>query len=356
MKSKFILLVLVVIVLVSIFPVSVLAGKDTQVLLKSPITKRSSSKSLVAHYKFDGDLKDSSSYGNDGKVSKGNITYVKGKFGEAAKFDGKSYVEVLDSDSLDLEKTFTISVWLCKEEVYNDVPVLSKGLGGDEADYGGVPYILWHDAAGTLPTLDIHEPNDWARISHYDGLDNFNTLHMITFTLDIPNKVAKLYVNGQPFKGEKLNWEFSGDKLNVSKENLFIGLSKNGDDLHYFNGYMDDLRIYNTVLSANEVNALYVGESQESKEIKEKKEYISINITPNTMAIMKEKGILYINATGVKPDGKKEDITEKTIYKSSNEKVCTVDKEGKVVGVSKGTATITVTSGDLKKQISLTVK
>lgn len=356
MKTKFLTFLIVIVLLISNLPINGVTEKVSDIQQKTPLIKSNNSSNLVAHYKFDGNLKDSSAHANDGKVPKGNITYVKGKFREAAKFDGKSYIEVLDSDSLDLEKTLTISVWLYKEEVYNDVPVLSKGLGEDEDDYGGVPYILWHDAAGTLPTLDIHEPNDWARISHYDGLDNFNTLHMITFTLDIPNKNAKLYVNGQLFKGEMIEWEFSGDKLNISKENLFIGLSKYGDDLNYFNGYMDDLRIYNTVLSVAEISALYIGETQEFKTSKELKEYVSMIITPDKMSIMKEKGILYLNAIGVKSDGKKEDITKKVIYKSSNEKICTVDKEGKVAAVSKGTATITVTSGDLMKQIKLTVK
>lgn len=214
MKTKFLTFLIVIVLIISNLPINAVAEKAIDIQQKTPLRKSNNVNNLVAHYKFDGNLKDSSSYGNDGKVPKGNITYVKGKFGEAAKFDGKSYIEVLDSDSLDLEKTLTISVWLYKEEIYNEMPVVSKGLGEDEEDYSGVPYILWHDAAGTLPTLDIHEPNDWARISYYDGLDNFNILHMITFTLDIPNKDAKLYVNGQPFKGEKLKKMIKQDNKN----------------------------------------------------------------------------------------------------------------------------------------------
>ena len=98
------------------------------------------------------------------------------------------------------------------------------------------------------------------------------------------------------------------------------------------------------------VSTLYVGEVQEQKE------YTSMIITPDKMSIMKEKGILNINSIGLKPDGLKEDITTKAIYKSSNESVSTVDKQGKVVAIEKGTATITVTNGDFIKQIILTVK
>jgi hypothetical protein len=38
---------------------------------------------LVAHYKFDGDIKDSSGNGNDGTIEGNTITYVDAKFGKA---------------------------------------------------------------------------------------------------------------------------------------------------------------------------------------------------------------------------------------------------------------------------------
>ncbi|HYF75313.1 MAG TPA: hypothetical protein VD757_01890, partial [Candidatus Nitrosocosmicus sp.] len=49
---------------------------------------------LVAHYKFDGDLKDSSGKGNDGSPEGNGITYADAKFGKGAKFDGATYITV----------------------------------------------------------------------------------------------------------------------------------------------------------------------------------------------------------------------------------------------------------------------
>lgn len=351
MKTKVIALVLVAVLLSSIFPINVLAENTTKTPIRTTPIRKGNTNNLVAHYKFDGNLNDSSSFGNDGKISKGNITYVKGKFGEAAKFDGNSYIEVLDNDSLDLDTKFTISLWLYKDEVYDYLPVLAKGLEGDVEMGIGKPYTLFHEAGGTQPTLQIHSPDDWQDMAPGDLSLNFNTLHMITITIDIPNKQVKHYVNGQLFQGENPEWYFTSDKLHRTNENLFIGGAKVEDDeVHYFHGFMDDLRIYNTVLSATEINSLYLAKPEESKE------YVSMIITPDKMSIMKEKGVLNINALGVKPDGQKEDITTKAIYKSSNEQVATVDKQGKVTAISKGTATITVANGDLIKQILLTVK
>lgn len=358
MKTKVIGLVLIAILLSSIISINVLADKTTKDIPEGNIldqmkfpTKKGNSNNLVAHYKFDGNLNDSSSFGNDGKVSKGNITYVKGRFGEAAKFDGKSFIEVLDNDSLDLDAKFTISVWLYKEEVYNYQPVLAKGLEGDSEMGIGVPYILFHDAAGSMPTLQIHSPDDWIDIHPYELFIDNHILHMITITIDITNGEVKHYLNGNLFQGESPDWYFTSDELHHTEENLFIGCANiDYGEMDYFNGYMDDLRIYNRVLSVEEISALYVGEVQTEKE------YTSMIITPDKMSIMKEKGILNINTIGVKPDGQKEDITAKTIYRSSNEHVFTVDKQGKVLAIGKGTGTITVTNGDLMKQIILTVK
>lgn len=358
MKTKVIALVLMSILLTSIFPVFASAEKNIQIdpgrnildQMKFP-SKTGNSNGLVAHYKFDGNLNDSSNYRNDGKPI-GNITYVKGKFGEAVKFDGKSYIEVLDDDSLDLETTFTISAWLYKEEVYDFLPVLAKGLEGADPEMGiGVPYLLYHDSAGSLPTLEIHSPNDWSSFAPYELDIAFNTLHMVTITMDIPNGDVNHYVNGRLVQSEKPEWYFTSDKLHNSYENLFIGCaSVLYGEIDYFQGFMDDLRIYNRALSANEISALYVGEAQEQNG------YVSMIITPDKMGIMKEKGVLYINTIGVKPDGLKEDITTKAIYSSSNENILTVDKQGKVVAIGKGTATIAVINGDLKNQILFTVK
>ena len=69
---------------------------------------------LVLHLKFDNDTTDSSGNSNNG-TGYGDITYEEGVLGNAAVFDGSSYVEVKDSDTLDLQKNFTISLWANKK-------------------------------------------------------------------------------------------------------------------------------------------------------------------------------------------------------------------------------------------------
>lgn len=81
---------------------------------------------LVVHLKFDDDLTDSSGTGNDAVCEYGKITYEDGIHGKSAVFNGKSYIEIPDSDSLDLSK-LTISLW-----VYKLTPL---------KDYDRIPYV-----------------------------------------------------------------------------------------------------------------------------------------------------------------------------------------------------------------------
>jgi hypothetical protein len=75
---------------------------------------------LVAYYKFENNLKDLSGFKNDGTAVKAsNFKYVDAIAGKGVKFSGASYIEVKDSDSLDLDKGFTFGTWIYKEKSKN---------------------------------------------------------------------------------------------------------------------------------------------------------------------------------------------------------------------------------------------
>jgi hypothetical protein len=89
-----------------------------------------SDEGLVAHYTFDGDLKDATG-SNNGQEGSGSITFVDGKIGKGAKFDGESHFEVENSDSLQLTRTFSFSVWLYRESPLDQgvmMPILCKAI------------------------------------------------------------------------------------------------------------------------------------------------------------------------------------------------------------------------------------
>ncbi|MBN2489034.1 MAG: AbfB domain-containing protein [Methanosarcinaceae archaeon] len=214
----------------------------------TPTSTPTSEAGLVAHYPFDGNYDDSSKYQNDG-TPKGNMDFTAGVVGNAAaNFDGKSYIEVEDSDSLDLTGDLTFSVWLNKKDsgVGGWAVVLSKG-DTSSTSASNSPYALVH-ASGKYPGVRFA-----GQIISSNAETNYNEWYLLTVTRE--GSDLKFYINGE-FKDTKRST--ASTPKSVSK--LLIGIDPPGAT-EYFKGAMDDLRIYNYALSQSEIRTLYEGET-----------------------------------------------------------------------------------------------
>lgn len=71
-------------------------------------------KQMVAYYNFDGNLKDSTAFKNNGeKVAVGGTTkYVKGKNGKAITMSKGNYIRIPSADQLNFDYDFTVSFWV----------------------------------------------------------------------------------------------------------------------------------------------------------------------------------------------------------------------------------------------------
>ncbi|WP_167879431.1 LamG-like jellyroll fold domain-containing protein [Methanococcoides sp. NM1] len=210
----------------------------------TPISERG----LVAYYPFDNDVRDYSGNNNHG-TPKGNMAFTTaGVVGNAAAiFDGKSYIEVKDSDSLDLTEDFTFAGWLNKKDagVGGWAVVFSKG---DTSSLFAVnsPYALYHDSNGIYPSVRVASQTITSTAE-----TNFNEWYFVTVTKD--GSELKFYING-----ELKDTKTSAVSIPESDTNLLIGIDPPGTS-EYFRGSMDDLRIYNVALSQSEINAIYLG-------------------------------------------------------------------------------------------------
>ena len=83
---------------------------------------------LVASYSFEGNANDGSGNGNTGTAS-GGVTYSAGKSGQAISLDGTGYVEVGDSQYIQLPNSgFSIELWFKPNSLTSDQIILSKGV------------------------------------------------------------------------------------------------------------------------------------------------------------------------------------------------------------------------------------
>ena len=212
---------------------------------------------LVVHLKFDGDLSDSSGNSNDAKCEYGKITYEEGIHGQSAIFNGKSYIEIPDNDTLDV-KNMTISLWAYKNtpmNAYERVPYVYKEK---DEDFYIVPYKLY-EFGDNLPILDLHEfDTELDQFSIRGASIDLRKWHLLTVTFD--GKEARIYENGELLKKQN-----SSGSIGASLGDLYIGFDEWGDLC--FKGNMDDLRIYNRALSASEVAGLYNDGLEESPKL-----------------------------------------------------------------------------------------
>lgn len=199
---------------------------------------------MAAFYKFDGDLADSSGNGNNG-TAVGNITFVPGINGNAAAFDGSSYIEVPDSASLDLTKTFSISVWVYKDfnSLQNKAPIVTKQSDQVIKQY---PYNFFDKLQQPNLSLGI---TTGAKETDSRVIVDMHKWELLTYTYD--GSTVTLYVGGE----NKYSMPYNNELL-VSTGKLFIGKMFMSKD-YYYKGYMDDLRIYNKTLSSGDVTKLY---------------------------------------------------------------------------------------------------
>jgi len=201
---------------------------------------------LVGWWKFDetegGNAGDSSSSGNVGKLS-GNPQWqpTGGKIGGAMEFDGvDDFVDCGNDASLDITEQITIAAWVKTNDAGNSQfnPFVTKG----DRTYG-----LKHHSQNSIEFV-IYD-KFW-QVTHYPVDGSFNGVwHHLAGTYD-GNKL-KLYIDGTL----EVTTAYAGS-IASSAANLNIATNSEESD-RFYNGAMDDVRIYNYALSEGEITALY---------------------------------------------------------------------------------------------------
>ena len=197
---------------------------------------------LVAYYSFDDcSAKDLSGNGNDGIIY--GAKCVDGKFGKALRFDGvDDYVEVPDSPSLDITDEITIEVWVKGYGFAGDFRQIVGKSPDTVLRHLNFAYDLRVDKAGPL-RFSINN-GDWQYV--LATIEEGKWYHVVG-TYD--GSEMRLYVNGELKDTKSVSGSIITNDAPVS-----IGRLPAYD---YWNGTIDEVRIYNRALSAEEISDLY---------------------------------------------------------------------------------------------------
>jgi len=230
-------------------------GKSTTFLtvlvLLSSLTA-SVSGGLVGHWALDegsGSIAaDSSGHGNQGTLQ-GDPQWIDGFIGGALSFNGTTdYVDCGSGASLNITEKITMAVWVKIDQFQDWDGIITKGI--NQAPYA---MQMWGDGS-----LRFAANWDAPTGAVGGGTWNSNTkmtagewVHAVT-TYD--GSTIRFYLNGQK------------DSLEVAQnltfgtvnESLTLGCDFPGGD-EYFNGAMDDVRIYDRALTDEQAQELYDG-------------------------------------------------------------------------------------------------
>jgi len=195
---------------------------------------------------------DTSGEGNDGTLYDGNTTnddgntppqWIDGKFGKALSFDGMDdYVKVPDSASLDITDEIAIAAWIKWQ----------GGAGGATTSKSIVDkrncYVV--DIGHTEHKVKFWIYTDtWKNSNPSTTSVDDGNWHYIVGVYDGSNII--IYVDSVA----ENNNNIGAETISTSIENLFVG-SREGQR-QYFNGIIDEVRIYNRALSEEEISDLY---------------------------------------------------------------------------------------------------
>ena len=207
----------------------------------TPITRNATNpfgdSSEVALYKFESDGTDSE--GNYTTTTLPNVTFASGYIGNAAVFNGSSSV-ITTSLDIDTLTNYTISMWVNPSS-------LDKFFGGtiNSAAQNGIYFYL--DSGGTVRFVERTTTS--TTLTSTDTI-SINTWNHLVFVRD--GSTNYIYIN-------------NGTPVSTSNSNITnsIGftLGRGGEyipaNTAYYNGSIDQARIFNRALDSGEVTQLY---------------------------------------------------------------------------------------------------
>ena len=220
----------------------------------------SASNGLLACYPFNGDICDVSE--NDHVLVKDKECewpkFTPDRFGRTAKamlFDGNKLNHMRanrDDMRAVVSRTFTLAFWFQTTSSYLDYGAATEGASHYKGNYAIFPA---HSGSTTAQGLGVkvgrdgiclmgHYGGDVPVLMTYSASINANWHHLAVTIQD--NSAPILYLDGQKVATGA-----------TPTRTMNLGIRIGGDDYGYYTGKLDDVRIYNRALAANEIRALY---------------------------------------------------------------------------------------------------
>jgi len=210
---------------------------------------------LVGYWPFDGNSKDSSGNGYDA-AENGDVAYAKGRIGEALDLEAAgAYLIVLNNIDMQLRSTEAYTV---------SIHIMANSIAHGNILYHGLCCSTW---ASWFLGMEGGEPNAplnagflvfGVRSANGDAYQACMAKAMdgdwVHIAVTYEGETLTMYVDGVEEDSQDI-----GILPYDSQEKLHIGGDSGGAGRSWYNGLIDDLRLYNRVLSMDEIKSLAKG-------------------------------------------------------------------------------------------------
>ena len=212
---------------------------------------------LVAWWKFDGDGIDSSGHGN-------NLTLSNTTFNNTTQYQGTNSIVFngtnaygMTNSAINLGSQFTITVWIkLSDPVQASCNGIFTNINGGLATNGFKVFVNRYGTSDLTINTEAGDGTVGATMSTQNNFVTLGDWKQVAFVIDktAPSASRTLfYFNGQPANQYLSDTSLMSTFPNSFQTNaqVYVGAFKTPH--LFFKGEMDDMRVFNGVLSANDI-------------------------------------------------------------------------------------------------------
>jgi len=204
---------------------------------------------LIAYYQFEGNARDSSGNGNHG-MTHGPIGYVSGIAGQAASFggDGEQDYVMLSNPLLMNATDYSVAFWMRAGPTADGMILYSYAGPSPQLNAAFFIDLAQSPWFSLVPNQNGQGPTNLIPIAKLTD----NRWHHVTLTQVLSTKQVSAFLDGEFQNSGTFQRSISPPTMTA----IGVHLGNYPTLLDYFSGSLDELRVYNRILSADEIRAL----------------------------------------------------------------------------------------------------